>query len=148
MLTDSWTREGEEHALYRKVGDEYQRAWPLGGTSLKGYVSATFGEMVKLFGKPEYGCGKATHEWVLINKHSARLCASIYNYKETSDWLDADERRESNHGFISPSAWAKRHKEKRYEWHIGAHTSDIAESAIKFIQDRLEALREEAADGS
>lgn len=143
MLTGTWVSESDDNAFYQKVDGEYRRAWPLGGTSLRGYVSATFGELKTLFGEPEYHCGKATHQWVLINSLGLGLCASIYNYKETSDWLDSDDRQAGNHGFVSPDSWAKKHKEKRYDWHIGAHTSDLAESAICFIQRELDRLRAE-----
>jgi hypothetical protein len=54
------------------------------GTSLKGYLTATYDELVAKFGKPNAGAsgdGKVKAEWILEAKGTI---VTIYDYKEYS----------------------------------------------------------------
>ena len=50
------------------------------GTSLKGYVTATYAELVARFGEPERGGDKTTAEWALAFEDGT--VATIYDWKE------------------------------------------------------------------
>lgn len=72
-------------------------------TSLQGYVTATYQELVEAFGEPTYsepsGDSKVNTEWDLILGKNA-VHATIY------DWKDFDGGRRSRDG-------------RPYDWHIG-----------------------------
>lgn len=65
------------------------------GTSLKGYVTATYAELVATFGEPEAGGDKTTAEWAL--EFEDGTVATIYDWKTYETPMDT------------------------YAWHIGGH---------------------------
>ena len=56
------------------------------GTSLKGYVTATYAELVATFGEPEAGGDKTTAEWAL--EFEDGTVATIYDWKTYETPLD------------------------------------------------------------
>jgi len=58
----------------------------VGGTSLQGYVQATYDQLVQVFGKPHYGPDaqedKTTCEWQM--EFSDGTVATIYDWKHSS----------------------------------------------------------------
>jgi hypothetical protein len=50
------------------------------GTSLQGYIRATYAELVERFGEPEAGGDKTTVEWCLAFEDGT--IATIYDWKE------------------------------------------------------------------
>ena len=74
------------------------------GTSLQGYMTATYDQLVERFGQPEGGGDKTTVEWCL--EFEDGTVATIYDWKEYSTPLG------------------------RYDWHIGG-TSKMAVFAVK-----------------
>ena len=76
------------------------------GTSLQGYVSATFSQIVSVFGEPvrftEEG-ETSDVEWVI---HTPFGVATIYDYKTGKNY--------EGEGGTAP--------EDNTDWHIGAHT--------------------------
>lgn len=74
------------------------------GTSLQGYIRATYAELVERFGQPEGGGDKTTVEWML--KFEDGTVATIYDWKE----------------YETPTY--------EYDWHIGGK-SKAAVSAVK-----------------
>ena len=92
------------------------------GTSLMGYVSASYDELVRLFGEPnssgdEY---KVDVEWMmLINGEPV----TIYNYKDGPNYLGKTARH--------PKYWGS------YDWHIGGkkkHVVDMVEELLQTIR--------------
>jgi hypothetical protein len=85
------------------------------GTSLKGYVTASFNKLVEVFGEPSLNdppsnYEKVTREWVL--GFPCGTVATIYNWKNYgTDPLDHED----------------------YQWHIGGHTS----SAVELVLDAI-----------
>ena len=58
-----------------------QSDWPdANGTSLQGYMRATYAQLVERFGQPEGGGDKTTVEWCL--KFEDGTVATIYDWKE------------------------------------------------------------------
>lgn len=49
------------------------------GTSLQGYINATYADLVECFGEPEGGGDKTTVEWML--KFEDGTVATIYDWK-------------------------------------------------------------------
>lgn len=77
----------------------------ISGTSLQGYFTATYNEVVAKFGKPDQGCdGKTTVEWFI--KFEDGTVATIYDWKSESPMHYPDEP---------------------YEWHIGGFKSKAKE---------------------
>lgn len=68
----------------------------ISGTSLQGYFTATYNEVVAKFGKPDQGYDKTTVEWFI--KFEDGTVATIYDWKSESPAHYPDEP---------------------YEWHIG-----------------------------
>ena len=52
------------------------------GTSLQGYIPATYDQLVERFGQPEGGGDKTTVEWML--QFEDGTVATIYDWKEYS----------------------------------------------------------------
>lgn len=80
------------------------------GTSLCGYVKATYSELVEKLGEPLRdfsGDGKVTCEWVLDFQDST--IATIYDYKTGT----------------TPT--------NLYKWHIGGRGIDVVEKTGKFL---------------
>ena len=67
------------------------------GTSLQGYITATYDQLVERFGQPEGGGDKTTVEWCL--KIADGTVATIYDWKEYQTPTDL------------------------YRWHIGGRNS-------------------------
>ena len=74
------------------------------GTSLQGYIRATYAELVERFGEPEGGGDKTTVEWCLAFEDGT--IATIYDWKEYETPMYA------------------------YDWHIGGK-SDRAVTRVK-----------------
>jgi len=86
------------------------------GTSLQGYVKASYDQLVEVFGDPTYsetsGDDKVDFEWIL--KFSDGTDATIYNWKDYDGGLTARSNPE-------------------YEWHIGGHNA----IAVSNVLERL-----------
>ena len=67
------------------------------GTSLQGYIRATYAELVERFGEPEGGGDKTTVEWCLAFEDGT--IATIYDLKEYETHMYA------------------------YDWHIGGKSN-------------------------
>lgn len=79
----------------------------LNGTSLVGYITVSYDDLVALFGPPLSGDGYKTQaEWVLVHEG---IVATIYDWKES----------------VRP--------ENVTEWHVGGHDSD----ALSFVNSLL-----------
>ena len=74
------------------------------GTSLQGYVTATYDQLVERFGEPEGGGDKTTVEWCLAFEDGT--IATIYDWKEYETPMYA------------------------YDWHIGGK-SNTAVTRVK-----------------
>lgn len=75
------------------------------GTSLRGYFTATYNEVVAKFGEPLEGEGhKVTVEWIVVFEDDT--VATIYDWKSESPKDTPDEI---------------------YEWHIGGHNQKAEE---------------------
>jgi hypothetical protein len=75
------------------------------GTSLMGYFTATYNEVVAKFGEPLEGDGyKVSVEWIVVFEDDT--VATIYDWKTESPAYTPDEP---------------------YEWHIGGHKMKAAE---------------------
>jgi len=75
------------------------------GTSLMGYFTATYNEVVAKFGEPIAGDGyKVTAEWIVVFEDDT--VATIYDWKTESPTFTPDEP---------------------YEWHIGGHKMKAVE---------------------
>ena len=89
------------------------------GTSLQGYVDATYAELVALFGKHQLNDGyKTDAEWVL---QTPAGIATIYNYKTGRNYMGKNGQAIKN---IT-------------DWHIGGKDKHI----IPFILTAVEAYR-------
>lgn len=91
---------------------KFKRCLDTNGSSLKGYVSATYNDLFKVFGSPIYGPSasyedKVTCEWNL--KSEDGVIFTIYDWKEERTPLDV------------------------YDWHIGGFTED----AVKVVEKAL-----------
>ena len=68
----------------------------INGTSLVGYVKATYEELVEAFGEPDYDMDKSTAHWSIQAPNGT--VATVYDYKNYS--IPTGE----------------------YDWHVGGHT--------------------------
>jgi hypothetical protein len=68
----------------------------INGTSLVGYVKATYEELVEAFGEPDYDMDKSTVHWSIQAPNGC--VATVYDYKNYS--IPTGE----------------------YAWHVGGHT--------------------------
>lgn len=85
------------------------------GTSLMGYVDASFQELMAVFGEPFNGDGyKVDAEWVLETPYGV---ATIYNYKDGIN-------------YNGPSGTPR---EQIRDWHIGGHSAKV----VRFIHEKL-----------
>lgn len=77
------------------------------GTGLVGYVNATFGRLVEVFGEPEDGEGyKTSAEWTIVFEDGT--VATIYDYK-TADCYCGEGRGTD--------------KSENTEWHVGGRNA-------------------------
>jgi len=95
------------------------------GTSLKGYLTASYDDLVRAFGPPTYdepsGDDKVNIEWVL-NIEDTELeedyTVTIYNWKDYDGGLAAT---------TNPS----------YQWHIGGHKGIAPAIALEVFQEKM-----------
>ena len=81
------------------------------GTSLKGYVTATYAELVARFGEPERGGDKTTAEWALAFEDGT--VATIYDWKE----------------YDTPMG--------KYNWHIGGKSKGAVYAVMDAFENAL-----------
>ena len=85
------------------------------GTSVVGHVETTYKRLVEVFGKPQFGPGKAedgdkvTCEWELLNPDTG-VIFTIYDYKEDK----------------TPKGV--------YEWHVGGYNDDALQIVTKAME--------------
>jgi hypothetical protein len=143
MLSKNWKAYSEDDQIfYQDETGWFREIVPMAGTSLMGYISASLSELILLFGQPEGACDKTEHQWVLANRGGPGFYVTIYNYKATRSYDDSTDSL-GNYIYPSKMAWEKRFKEKRYRWHVGARTQDIADSAITYVQLQLDSIRDD-----
>lgn len=93
------------------------------GTSLMGYIQASYKDLVKLFGPPKKADNyKVSTEWI-VEDESGNV-ATIYDWKSTNLY---DEGLESIRQLRALPL---------YDWHIGAHNKEIAHNLIMFINTK------------
>lgn len=89
-----------------------------GGTSLQGYMNATFDELIEEFGAPTYdepsGDGKVDVEWCL--RFDDGTLATIYNWKD----YDGGARCKSG---------------ESYRWHIGGKSFNAVSHVIDLFSE-------------
>lgn len=100
------------------------------GSSLVGYITGTFKELIKAFGEPTYkepsGDGKVTTEWnlefELADNGKPYVIGTIY------DWKRYDDGKECRNG-------------NEFVWNVGGMSYD----ALELIQKKLEEEQNEPA---
>ena len=80
------------------------------GTSLQGYMTAYYHQLVEVFGEPEYGGDKTTVEWCLDFEDGT--VATIYDWKE----------------YETPTG--------KYRWHIGGKNYDAVSAVMEAFKER------------
>jgi hypothetical protein len=83
------------------------------GTSLQGYVTAYYHELVEVFGEPTDSGDKVTAEWCL--EFEDGTVATIYDWKE----------------YETPMG--------RYQWHIGGRNYDAVDRVISTLRETANA---------
>lgn len=87
----------------------------INGTSLQGYLQATYDELVEVFGKPHYGPDadedKITCEWQM--EYEDGTVATIYDYKTRSTPFGL------------------------YQWHIGGYTKQAVHNVYQSFADNI-----------
>ena len=91
------------------------------GTSLQGYIEATYDDLVKAFGKPaydstEHGESDKVHtQWALEfeNEEGDLIVATIYDWKEEN---------------------AYNSRVGKYKWHIGGNSYDAVEAVYDYAE--------------
>ena len=100
------------------------------GTSLQGYIEATYDDLVKAFGKPTYDStedgesDKVHTQWALEfeNEDGDMIISTIYDWKERGPF---DSREAS-----------------KYRWHIGGNSGESAWA----VQDYFDAKMKGGSD--
>lgn len=94
-------------------------------TSLQGHVTATYDQLVEVFGQPHYdtpsGDGKVNTEWELefyCNEYNRIVTATVY------DWKDFDGGRRSRDG-------------QPYDWHIGGHGREAVHAVETILEGAM-----------
>jgi hypothetical protein len=103
------------------------------GSSLKGYLTADYKELVALFGKPHEGDGyKVQAEWIVIlsDETGEEYVASIYDWKQGAAYW-------GNDGMGVPP-------EHVTEWHVGSRSHHGATLLKEYIDKRREEAIEQA----
>lgn len=91
------------------------------GTSLQGYVNATYPRLRELFGEPDDGDQyKVSTEWVIRFNDGA--VATIYDWKQTSNYEG---------GRWTPEAF--RANGEPHEWHIGGRSPEVVQRVTDLI---------------
>lgn len=83
-------------------------------TSLQGYVTAHYADLVKLFGEPLRGGDKTTAEWIL--KFEDGTVATIYDWKE----------------YTTPMG--------RYDWHVGGNKRIVAAMVQEVLDGKIKVV--------
>ena len=91
------------------------------GTSLQGYIEATYDDLVKAFGKPSYDStedgesDKVHTQWALEfeNEEGDLVVATIYDWKEEN---------------------AYNSRVGKYRWHIGGNSYDAVEAVTDYAE--------------
>ena len=91
------------------------------GTSLQGYIEATYDDLVKAFGKPaydstEHGESDKVHtQWALEfeNEEGDLVVATMYDWKEEN---------------------AYNSRVGKYKWHIGGNSYDAVEAVYDYAE--------------
>ena len=91
------------------------------GTSLQGYIEATYDDLVKAFGKPAYDStedgesDKVHTQWGLEfeNEEGDLIVATIYDWKEEN---------------------AYNSRVGKYRWHIGGNSYDAVEAVTDYAE--------------
>ena len=91
------------------------------GTSLQGYIEATYDDLVKAFGKPTYDStedgesDKVHTQWALEfeNEEGDLIVATIYDWKEEN---------------------AYNSRVGKYRWHIGGNSYDAVEAVTDYAE--------------
>ena len=91
------------------------------GTSLQGYIEATYDDLVKAFGKPTYDStedgesDKVHTQWALEfeNEEGDLVVATIYDWKEEN---------------------AYNSRVGKYRWHIGGNSYDAVEAVTDYAE--------------
>lgn len=89
-------------------------AYDANGTSLKGYVTTYFADLVEVFGDPLPGSDKTNAEWIIVFQDG--LVATIYDWKTCEIPMD------------------------EYEWHIGGKSYEVVQRVQQIIEDAREAF--------
>lgn len=106
----------EELQMFKPVSDS------MVGGSLCGYVDASYGKLVALFGEPnsEGDMYKVSTQWVL-EKDETGILVRLYDYKDTNlydgSYPSVEEFRQLD----------------TYKWHVGAQSTKEAALLIEFI---------------
>jgi hypothetical protein len=94
-------------------------------TSLQGYITASYEDLVKVFGEPQYdtpsGDGKVDVEWemnILDEDHNAIRPFTIYN------WKDYDAGRTAR---STPN----------YRWHIGGTSGVVSMFVNEYFEKKV-----------
>jgi beta-mannanase len=92
------------------------------GTSLQGYVDASYAELVAAFGEPNAGNDgyKTDAEWVLLDTDTLTL-VTLYNYKDGRNYLRAQGKP----------------VEAIRDWHIGGKSTKACASVAKVFPSRV-----------
>ena len=116
MISETFSNEGGTVKTFKTVNSKRE-----GGTSLQGYFSTSYRQLVDLLGEPNAdGDGyKVSTEWVLEDEDGN--VATIYDWKETELYGDSSISVEQFREYSS------------YEWHIGANSQITANRAIQFL---------------
>jgi hypothetical protein len=96
------------------------------GTSLQGYIEATYDDLVKAFGKPTYDStedgesDKVHTQWALEfeNEEGDLVVATIYDWKEEN---------------------AYNSRVGKYRWHIGGNSYDAVEAVTDYAEVKTDA---------
>ena len=95
------------------------------GTSLTGYITSSYQQLVEVFGEPGSKTDgyKTDAEWLIEltnDEHAITHVLTIYNYKDGKNYLKADGLNTTD---IT-------------EWHVGSKTND----AIRALDRHIESL--------
>ena len=93
------------------------------GTSLQGYIEATYDDLVKAFGEPTFDSTKGDEgdkvhtQWVLEfeDEEDNLVVATIYDWKEDS---------------------AYNSRVGKYKWHIGGNSYDAVEAVTDYAEGK------------
>lgn len=95
------------------------------GTSLKGYVSLRYKDIVEVFGEPTQGDEfKVSGEWIFFNDETGE-CFTMYDWKSTNLYDDRN-----------PSVDKFRSSDSPFEFNVGGKTD--ASSFISWVKRRIQ----------